>query len=171
MENSAKLIEKEKSKIIKELENYLYGLNNVSIFGQSQENPNQKNKTRVDLIDTFELVSELINSDNIICLDIDENENLLDDIFEKATILDNSYNWNSPLTNEINIHQFENFIVLGVHCGYGDIRGGYFQIILKFDGLDYSENNLITYVIENLDNARKSITIKFDDWINDSFLS
>ena len=58
-----------------------------------------------------------------------------------AVVSDNSYNWNSPLTHDININEFkyndESYVAIMVHLG-GDIRGNYSYYVLlhcDFDAL------------------------------------
>lgn len=92
---------------------------------------------------------------------------------------DNSYNWTSPLSHDINFEVYgydENrtvFIVIRVHK-FGDIRGNYTdEIIVKYDSFD-------SFMYDTMDYARKFIDLDFDyngenykatirlDWYSDS---
>ena len=77
-------------------------------------------------------------------------------------IANNTYNWNAPLTNDINFETYydkpedEYIIRFRIHCGYGDIRSGYSKwMYLSFS---YEEEFL-----ELLLGCSKTIEIKLDD--------
>lgn len=77
-------------------------------------------------------------------------------------IANNTYNWNAPLTNDINFETYydkpedEYIIRFRIHCGYGDIRSGYSEwMYLSFS---YEEEFL-----ELLLGCSKTIEIKLDD--------
>lgn len=71
---------------------------------------------------------------------------------------DNSYNWNSPISNNFYLHQYYNselneyYYVMAIHK-YGDVRGNYTnEFVLKFDN-DYT-------LLELLAESAKYYTLK-----------
>ena len=88
----------------------------------------------------------------------------LDEGWIKESIANNTYNWNAPLTNDINFETYydkpedEYIVRFRIHCGYGDIRTGYSEwMYLKFN---YEEEFL-----EVLLECSKTIEIKLDNEI------
>lgn len=82
----------------------------------------------------------------------------------EESIANNTYNWNAPLTNDINFETYydkpedEYIVKFRIHCGYGDIRTGYSEwMYLKFS---YEEEFL-----ELLLECSKTIEIKLDNEI------
>ena len=80
----------------------------------------------------------------------------------EQSIANNTYNWNAPLTNDINFETYydkpedEYIVRFRIHCGYGDIRSGYSKwMYLSFS---YEEEFL-----ELLLGCSKTIEIKLDD--------
>ena len=80
----------------------------------------------------------------------------------EESIANNTYNWNAPLTNDINFETYydkpedEYIIRFRIHCGYGDIRTGYSEwMYLKFN---YEEEFL-----ELLLECSKTIEVKLDN--------
>lgn len=80
----------------------------------------------------------------------------------EESIANNTYNWNAPLTNDINFETYydkpedEYIIRFRIHCGYGDIRIGYSEwMYLKFG---YEENFLESFL-----ECCKFIEVKLED--------
>ena len=128
-------------------------------------------------IDTLDILDVLDPYEVIDCTIWDKEEEIdyeyyIDDYLEmgieegwiEKRHADNTYNWNAPLTNDINFETYydkpedEYIVRFRVHCGYGDIRTGYSEwMYLKFN---YEEEFL-----ELLLECSKTIEIKLDNEI------
>ena len=128
-------------------------------------------------IDTLDILDVLDPYEVIDCTIWDKEEEIdyeyyIDDYLEmgieegwiEKRHADNTYNWNAPLTNDINFETYydkpedEYIIRFRIHCGYGDIRTGYSEwMYLKFN---YEEEFL-----ELLLECSKTIEIKLDNEI------
>lgn len=112
---------------------------------------NEENNLIVDVVpfleslEKYEIVGEMIelyNYDTDEYTDIEGSE-LFDELEESGEIIEenryNSYNWNSPISNDLDFIKYKNvgtdeiYIKMMVHLG-GDPRGNYTDyILLKFD--------------------------------------
>ncbi len=101
----------------------------------------RENTLRVDIMDVLDALDPYEVTDKTIW-DKEEEidyEYYIDDYLEtgleegwiKESIANNTYNWNAPLTNDINFETYydkpedEYIVKFRIHCGYGDIRSGY----------------------------------------------
>ena len=113
----------------------------VNQFGQAIDNPNLLE--RVHLIDTLDVLIDLyMEAEEVYDLtsfgmhDLSNtNFNWLEE-YEVDAI--NTYNWSSPLTNDLDfrVYKVENnlFLSIAVQNGYSDIRSGYMiEFLFKFD--------------------------------------
>ena len=136
--------------IISELKN-LKGTE-VKIFGQSCNYPNEVESDIIDTIDVLEnlLPYEIANQFAVYNYLEGDEEKILQVTFEEYCEVeeyeeikaDNTYNWNSPISNDMHfrIYQscnYEGIIVkLAVHK-YGDVRCNYTdECYLQFDSID-----------------------------------
>jgi hypothetical protein len=146
-------------KLLKELHDFLFGSEKVSIFGQVQNNPNIVNQEDRFLISTYVLFDELLDSYEVELVDCPY---LFEDIRKNYDIADNSYNWSSSLSNDINYYQKQYgddyFVLVGIH-GFGDVRCNYFEFLIKID-VDF-----ITF-LSDLDTSRKSVCIDIQENID-----
>ena len=88
------------------------------------------------------LDDEYIGTNTIEFTDVEEFYNWLEQYEYKELTRDNSYNWGSPLSNDIdftiyhNITLDEYYVTMKIHR-YGDVRGNYTEeFILKYDNED-----------------------------------
>lgn len=101
----------------------------------------KKNELTVDIMDILNTL-ESYEAVNGIIYDKEEEtdyEYYIDDYLEigldegwiEERNADNTYNWNAPLINHIDLrtyydtHEDEYIVTFRVHCGYGDVRTGY----------------------------------------------
>lgn len=115
---------------IKDMKKLLEGITDV-----------RENTLRVDIMDILDTLEPYEVTDKTIW-DKEEEidyEYYIDDYLEtgleegwiKESIANNTYNWNAPLTNDINFETYydkpedEYIVKFRIHCGYGDIRSGY----------------------------------------------
>ena len=143
--------------IISELKN-LKGTE-VRIFGQSCNYPNEVEIDTIDTIDVLEnLLSYEISNQFAIYNYLDnEEDKILRVSFEEYCEIeeyeeikaDNTYNWNAPISNDINfrIYQSDNYegviVELAVHK-YGDVRCNYTdECYLQFDSIEEFYNILL----------------------------
>ena len=126
-------------------------------------------------IDTLDILDVLDPYEVIDCTIWDKEEEIeyeyyIDDYLEmgieegwiEKRHADNTYNWNAPLTNDINFETYydkpedEYIVRFRVHCGHGDIRIGYSEwMYLKFG---YEEKFLESFL-----ECCKFIEIKLED--------
>ena len=120
----------------------------------------------LESLEKYEIVGEMIelyNYDTDEYTDIEGSE-LFEELEESGEIVEenhnNSYNWNSPISNDLDFIEYKNvgtgeiYIKMMVHLG-GDPRGNYTDyILLKFDGeweyLEaFYENSYNSYEVGN----------------------
>lgn len=101
----------------------------------------KENTLRVDILDILDILYPYEVTDKTIW---DKEEEIdyeyyiddyliigLEEGWIEESIANNTYNWNAPLTNDINFETYydkpedEYIVRFRVHCGYGDIRSGY----------------------------------------------
>ena len=146
---------------IEDIKKQLEGINDV-----------KENTLRIDIIDVLNALDPY-EVTNATVWDKEEEidyEYYINDYLEigleegwiEESIANNTYNWNAPLTNDINFETYydkpedEYIIRFRIHCGYGDIRTGYSEwMYLKFN---YEEEFL-----ELLLECSKTIEIKLDN--------
>ena len=132
----------------------------VNQFGQNIPNPNLGNHEET-LINTFNVIIEIsqqIDTYNLNQFGMYE-DSLIDLIEENYSEINhvNTYNWNSPLTNDLDFKIFQcdhdqdqYFVVMNVHNGYSDVRCGYNLQIGFFIEQKYFE---WVYLFHELDNS------------------
>lgn len=158
-------------KIIEEIE-VLKG-STVKVFGQPTKLEEDFDDIYIDVIDVlYNLKSHEIDlrdyfeeDYNLGLINDDNADDIIDLFCEYGYInsniydsVDNTYNWNSPITHDIAYHiykgEFFTFVTLMVHK-YGDVRGNYTdEVVLKFDSVEefyecLGENNTYKYFIVN----------------------
>ena len=123
-------------------------------------------KTRIDVYDKMLLIDslELIDKLEPYLTQLTEN-NLLDKGYEWIQI-DNSYNWNAPLTHDFNIRVYQNientFLVINWHIS-GDIRGNYTETLVYLcESRDWAY--WLSEIWEELESARKWVFIPETKW-------
>lgn len=149
----------------------------VEVFGQPyhiDDNNIEYNDLIIDVLDVFEnLKGYEITEYEYYNPDTDEYEELeFDDCDDFISFMentygieevkcDNSYNWNSPISNNFYIHQYYNrelneyYYVIAIHK-YGDVRGNYTnEFVLKFND-DYT-------FLEMLEESTKYYTLHDKD--------
>ena len=97
----------------------------------------------------------------------DNREFYLDDFLTETSDCDNSYNWSSPLTNDINWITFYDddnetmLVILNIQDGCSDVRTGYYMQI----GLLYDYNDWESFVMKlyNLEEIRYK-SFRIDDF-------
>lgn len=127
----------------------------VEVFGQPyhiDDNSIEYNDLVIDVLEVFENLKEYeITEYEYYNPDTDEYEEFkFDDCDDFISFMentygieeeksDNSYNWNSPISNNFYLHQYYNrelneyYYVMAIHK-YGDVRGNYTnEFVLKFD--------------------------------------
>ena len=119
----------------------------VNQFGQAINNPNLLE--RVHLIDTLDILIDLyMEAEEVYDLTSfgmhDLSNTNFDWLEEYEVDAINTFNWSSPLTNDIDfrVYKVENnlFLSIAVQNGYSDIRCGYMiEFLFKFD-LYYSDD-------------------------------
>ena len=89
--------------------------------------------------------------------------NYLDDILCEETNHINTYNWNAPITNHLDVKVFKREVlnqiwaVVNIHNGWGDVRSGYtLQFAFKFENTYY--NDFIS-ILSDLQSAYKTYYI------------
>ena len=163
--------------IISELKN-LKGTE-VKIFGQNYNYPSEVEKDIIDTIDVLEnlLPYEISNQFAVYnYIEEEEEKEILQVSFEeyceieeyKEIKVDNSYNWNAPLSNDIyfRIYQSYNYegviVALAIHK-FGDIRSNYTEeCYLQFDSIDdfyETLSNSTKYFLITKDNIEYFIVI------------
>lgn len=141
----------------------------VTQFGQVIPNPNLKE--RPDMIDTLDILCDLYDEAEVVYdLTAYNMHNLEGTNFEwledYELTANNSYNWSSPLTNDIDfrVYKVEShlFISVAVHNGYSDARCGYMvEFLYKFD-TSYSPDDWAV-IFSELPSSVNSFSI--DDYI------
>lgn len=149
----------------------------VEVFGQPyhiDDNNIEYNDLIIDVLDVFEnLKGYEITEYEYYNPDTDEYEELeFDDCDDFISFMentygieevkcDNSYNWNSPISNNFYIYQYYNrelneyYYVIAIHK-YGDVRGNYTnEFVLKFND-DYT-------FLEMLEESTKYYTLHDKD--------
>lgn len=108
----------------------------VTIFGQPTKLDSEVGKFTIDVIDVLEAIADYeIDADDI---NIDSFVN-----YYKA---DNTYNWNSPISNDINFEIYKEdgyYICVRVHR-YGDVRCNYTDDIWFYFDNDYTFYELVS---------------------------
>ena len=123
---------KDLSELIKEV---FMSSDTVNQFGQTIPNPNLGDYPQ-DQINTFNVLTEI--SENFDTYNLNQfgmyEDSLINQLEETYTEINhiNTYNWSSPLTNELDFKVFQSdidcdqyFVIMNVHNGYSDVRTGY----------------------------------------------
>ena len=162
--------------IISELKN-LKGTE-VKIFGQNYNYPNEVGADTIDTIDILEnlLPYEISNQFAIYNYLDEEEEEILQVPFEEYCLIeeyeetgaDNTYNWNAPISNDINFKIYESchydgiIVELAVHK-YGDVRCNYTdECYLQFNYIEEFYDALLDcnkYFTITKDGIEYSVTI------------
>ena len=138
----------------------------VKVFGQPTElfDTIEENDGIIDILDVLDYIKkdeftsieediylgdEYIDTNTTEFNDIEVFYNWLEQYEYKEVKCDNSYNWGSPLSNDIdftiyrNITLNEYYVIMKIHR-YGDVRGNYTdEFILKYDSEDYFYESLL----------------------------
>ena len=146
---------------IKDMKNLLEGINDV-----------KENTLRIDIMDILDALDPY-EVTNATIWDKEEEidyEYYIDDYLVtgleegwiEESIANNTYNWNAPLTNDINFETYydkpedEYIVRFRIHCGVGDIRSGYSEwMYLSFS---YEEEFLELFL-----ECCKCIEVKLED--------
>jgi hypothetical protein len=130
----------------------------VQIFGQATTLPSDYDQLTIDSLDVLDALSDWYDYD-LNDLTSEEIEYLLsDDERYQDALSDNSYNWNSPLSNHINFNCYKDTLngtyiyEVKFHL-YGDVRGNYSDVVYlscdtEYDFLDTIMNVTAYFTLE-----------------------
>lgn len=134
-------------------------------FGQSIPNPNLTYYNRPDIIDTLHILFDIY--DNYDCSKVYDLTGFdmyaldIESIFDvKEVAHDNTYNWTSPISNDLDYKVYTNritkkgFIEVNVQNGYGDVRGGYnIAFLFEFTDLVYVDDFGLFQILTDMGDA------------------
>lgn len=130
--------------------------------------------TIIDVIPFLEYLAEYqIDSSEMVRISDEEEIPFQDWLYDYSGLeemkADNSYNWSSPISHDINFEIYgldeyeEIFVVCRVHR-FGDVRSNYTdEFILKFDSY-YDDFTYMFYAPDYSDSASKYISVKVDEY-------